>query len=590
MATLSISFTPVNPAPANGYMVYYRPKGSGAPYTTAIGTSSPINITVTDGTIDYEGVVQSRCQYQSSPTTPWETGNNLPNLVWIPFSQSCEKENAFGIVKVITGLSSPANVWYDTVTSKVFVADLDDTAGNVYWFNPNTAVNAADMIHSTAVNDRYLYNNAIDPIFRRIYFVGKESGGLLVYDIDTNTTSVVAFGTNGIPYSRGVLLVTSSKIYCNDGANSIVIIDRTSLTITTIIPKTSIPGPGYFSLNIDGLIEVGNQIWVCAGSGNSNIGTIGVFNPLFTTNIDNIVLPGQAIWTGGTGTQQWQSIFFDQTSNQVYVCDFGSNRRYVINAFSRTILDTRVVENLEGKTNLGIAWTIDPLSNKLYAAYGMVNNPNDIPINRMYEEDRTTFKYLKIFPNQYYTRLMPINGQNKSLGVNTGLPFWATNPSSSTDGTITVISNGLNGGNTGFKLTTVLQEVNANANNAPTGQTKPNNISDPDYISPMIDTTTCPIVYTLDCPTSVVKSYAAGTLNYEFSILNSVKTNSAIAKIQVRAYNTDGSLAEGAPIIINAPFSSAYFSGSIAGLTGSNYTTQVIYLDSSLNQIQVCIS
>jgi hypothetical protein len=47
------------------------------------------------------------------------------------------------------------------------------------------------------------------------------------------------------------------------------------------------------------------------------------------------------------------------------------------------------------------------------------------------------------------------------------------------------------GGNTGFKGYSTLQEYNTDTN-IPTGNTKPNDSGDPDYIAPVSDTTTCP--------------------------------------------------------------------------------------------------
>lgn len=63
MATLTVSFTEVLPAPASGYIVKYREAGSGS-YTQVSPnpTASPVTITGLDGTKAYEGFIQSACE------------------------------------------------------------------------------------------------------------------------------------------------------------------------------------------------------------------------------------------------------------------------------------------------------------------------------------------------------------------------------------------------------------------------------------------------------------------------------------------------------------------------------------------------
>lgn len=61
MATLSISFTPPAPPPADGYSVKYREVGTGTwNNVTPNPTSSPVNITVANNK-QWEGTVSSQC-------------------------------------------------------------------------------------------------------------------------------------------------------------------------------------------------------------------------------------------------------------------------------------------------------------------------------------------------------------------------------------------------------------------------------------------------------------------------------------------------------------------------------------------------
>jgi hypothetical protein len=307
-------------------------------------------------------------------------------LVWVEDTTSCETEGGFGVLKTITGLSSPAATWYDSVNGLVYVADWDDfTDGNVYWFNPATANNAGDMTHSSAINDSLLYNTTIDTINRRIYFVGRDTGGLLVYDIDTDTTSTVAFGVNGINYSRTVLTMGANYIYCNynngAGVRQIIIIDRTTLTVTATINTSTLYNPTRFNGGFQ-IVEVGAEIWVC--SFNALIGTIDVFSANFAGHLQEITLPSASVWTGG-GSTYWTTIFYDITSGNVYVGDTGSNRRYIIDPSTYSIIDTQVNNNREGKTNVLQGWTTNPITNELIFQHTAQNTSADgAPIKRVY--------------------------------------------------------------------------------------------------------------------------------------------------------------------------------------------------------------
>lgn len=64
MSTLTITFTPPATPPADGYIVKYRAIGT-TPYTT-VGpnpTASPVVITGLDGSLGWEGTVQSSCGF-----------------------------------------------------------------------------------------------------------------------------------------------------------------------------------------------------------------------------------------------------------------------------------------------------------------------------------------------------------------------------------------------------------------------------------------------------------------------------------------------------------------------------------------------
>jgi hypothetical protein len=526
--------------------------------------------------------------YLNSICGPYTATTSAPpvqNLIWIPQNFACETEGGFDIERTISGLSSPAKAWYDPINHLVYVADYDDPLGNVYWFNPNVATIPSDMVHSTVVNDNQLYNNYIDPVYRRIYFVGANSGGLISYDIDTNTKTIVPFGTNAL-FSRISLTVTNNFIYCNDGTTSIVIINRNNLTINSTVTVGSIPIAAHF--NLDATLIEGNGKMYVLNNNNTGIGTIGIYNYALTTHIGEITLSGAATWSGGNNGF-WQTGFYDVTSNKLYVGDIGSSKRFIIDTTTDTVIHTQTLLNRSGKSNAASSWTINPVTNELMFLFTATNNVTDnATIRRAYKEDRVTHLYTRMFENQSYSNLTAIGGTNEVVGMNPGQVYWNGNPAYSTDGTIMILSTSLGSDRTGVKIITTLQQVDANNGNTPTGVTKNNSPSDLDYVQPTVDLTTCSVAVSLDCPVDLVTTFAGTSLEYEFSIATSVRNNTAIKKIQVFAFNTNTASIEGAPIEVTAPFSSNFFSNEFVGLGGSNYTIQIKYLDVTNAILSTC--
>lgn len=505
------------------------------------------------------------------------TTDYIPDLIWIPLSKVCEKTNLFGVEKTIAGLSSPLRSGFDPTTGRMYVADLDATSGNVYWFDPDTATTLADMTFSAAVNQDELYNNYIDIPNRKIYLVGRNSSGLIVYDIATNTASTVAFGTN-VPFARTVLTVIGDRIYCNDGSTSIVIIDRNTLTVITTVAISGIPTPARFT-NPFYMIGVGAEIWVVCNNG--SVSQVGVYDANLTTLIASITLPGAATWTYGA---YWQKIFFDVASNMVYVSDAGSGRQYLIDATTRIVQDQRSMYNAGGKTNVLFGWFLNPISNDLVAEVQFLNAATDgAPIKRMYIENRADFAEFMEMYTDFYINQAPalIPGSNRFVGCDPGNPSWAGIPGWNTDGTITILDSSIDGQNTGRGLITFLQEVDHNNADTPTGETKENQPMDPDYIPPIDPDADCAVTYTTDEPHSYYGTFNAGTLNWEFAIDATVKNNPAINSIRVTAWDLDVPAVEGTPTIILRPFPGNYFKGTFASLTETNYTILVEYLDVS---------
>ena len=95
--TLSISFTPPSPVPADGYRVKYRPFGSSGAYTTVMPfpTASPVLIAGLDGSIlQWEGTIESDCDGTFSTIATFSTDtfcNCTSGYSPNEFDTSCEK-------------------------------------------------------------------------------------------------------------------------------------------------------------------------------------------------------------------------------------------------------------------------------------------------------------------------------------------------------------------------------------------------------------------------------------------------------------------------------------------------------------------
>ena len=90
-----IEFEPCEPAPANGYLISYRPLGSLIDYRTATASTSPaVILDVSDpiGT-SYEGIIQGDCGGGLlGVPVPWEA----PNSISISGSASASEGSASG--------------------------------------------------------------------------------------------------------------------------------------------------------------------------------------------------------------------------------------------------------------------------------------------------------------------------------------------------------------------------------------------------------------------------------------------------------------------------------------------------------------
>jgi hypothetical protein len=478
---------------------------------------------------------------------------------WRKNTFDCEGSSQFDIRKVITGLSSPTSLWYDSSTNRVWVVDLDNYIdGNIYWFNPQTATSESDMNYYTGIKANSLYNNYIDTVTKKIFLTGTDTTtpsnvqGLFVFDIQTQTHYQVAYGSS-TPFQRQLMFVTTNYIYCKQDNNNLIRFVRSNpqLATSVLIPiNVSSQQINYLQSGAQVMLEVGTNIWVVAGSGgNTAVGDIGIFDANFNY-VTTIVLTGVNSVNLNGSNRYWQSSFYDSANRYFYVCDFGGKIKYRIPVNSTnngvlgqtlggTATGVSIANTLETKTYASIAWTIDPVTGYLYEAHALFNTLSDTAqIYKMYQIDRTNGVVITLIDNKYITNVVQVNdGLTDSLmGSNVGLFFWsnAGGTTWNTDGTISFYNNTIGGGNTGEVIVRTLIKYN-NTTNQPTTQIKPNVIGDLDYIEPYVDTTECPLSVGDTCPsfTQTIVGTSLPVFYYEFDALNEVVNNTNIAKIRV---------------------------------------------------------
>jgi hypothetical protein len=483
-----------------------------------------------------------------------------PTLAWSAYTFSCETETTFAIRKTISGLSSPFSAFYYTGTtpSRVYIADGDSAKGNIYWFDPKTATTESHMNYYTGITANNVYTTFFDSKYLRAYLIGSnmnatgnprtatppiDVSGLTVYDITGNTHYVVPYGDN-TQFKRQTILVTNDYIFTPDstiGTGGYRRFNRANpqATSTAIPYPTGATPSSYFSKGGQIPFEVGDKIWIIAGSGNDS-GNIGIFDTSFNY-LTQIVLPVKSN-SGFGGSKYWQDGYYDKTYNRFYVNEINGKYRYVFEPNAQytgatCIMSGSVTPYLENKkTYTVMSWSLDPVTNNLYNVFSLANSENDGSlIYKTYEINRSSGQLLKLYSGYSFAELVQVNdGLFDSLaGTQGGSVYWqtGTNPWN-TDGKVVIYNNSISGNTTGRVSVKTLELY---SNNNPTGTIKDNQIGTEGYIAPYTDYTTCPPYFDLRCPT-ITKTTSGSTAGYaEVQLAQSVQNNPAITKITVSA-------------------------------------------------------
>lgn len=135
------------------------------------------------------------------------------------------------------------------------------------------------------------------------------------------------------------------------------------------------------------------------------------------------------------------------------------------------------------------------------------------------------------------------------------------------------------------KYTTLKEVATPYPPGTPTGNTKANVSSDPDYIAPGVNTDLCPVTYDTECPTAIATG-GSGTIEYEFNLENPTLNNPAVDYIIVLVKN-------GVTTITSTTFpfpnpTANYFSGTFSGLASGARTLDLQYYNASNTLLDTC--
>ncbi len=351
--------------------------------------------------------------------------------IWIVDDYICEESVIYIIDTTYSNFSSPFLVYYYPANGRVYVADNDRAAGNAYWFDPITFTGVGD-INSISGLISNVYNAAIDETNSRLYFIGKDTGGLKSLDLDTETFSTTTCGVDGVNFNRLQLFVGPTSIYTTDEAEEeLYIIDRSSLALVSTLDINTIPsGITYVGQtgNARTLIQIGNEFWTCASF--SSASDIAVYNTAFTSLITTFAVPGAAVvgagFEGGGGSRYRQSIVYDSVNDRVYIGDVGSSLMHVFEGSTRIFIKTLDFSlNLEGKLHTITDVVQEKLSGDWFIRYRGMNTSSDgSPKLRTYKlkRDDSTIEFL--ITGIAISDVSPEVGTNQAWAASSGLREW----------------------------------------------------------------------------------------------------------------------------------------------------------------------
>jgi hypothetical protein len=360
-------------------------------------------------------------------------GASEDTLIWVENTYSCEQDSPLTIVNTYTGFSTPFLVYPNPNNGMCYVVDSDYSVCNTYKFDPSS-FSGIGSITTIAGQYTHVYSGLVDEQYNRLYLTGRNTGGLKVLDMATDTYSTVPYGSDGVTFNRQLLFMTTDNIFCYDFfADQFITILRSDLSTVSTVSATAYPS-GSIYLRQSKLYQVENEIWSISEFRNN--GTIGIYSSDFTTLVTTITVPGVTGENGGSAFRQ--NGYYDSVNGKFYLSDAGSKKVFIIDAATRVVSHTITFTNIFGKNNVYAGIYKDSLTGDYFIFANCYNTAGVDMTNKSYKLDPITYSFENFFPGVIIAELYYQPGTNVLWAANGGVPIWATpNTGYSTDGFIT---------------------------------------------------------------------------------------------------------------------------------------------------------
>jgi len=348
--------------------------------TTGLTTTTYV-VTGLDNSTSYDFRVTATCA-GGSTSTGVVTNITTPTptvYIWVEDTYTCAQDNIFTEVARVDTLSSPSKAFYYAPQGRMYVIDADDPNGIFWWFDPNTFSNASQRNYIPGTTSLVqCYMQAYDTQYNRLYATGfftggSTAGGLLVYDIPSNTVTTVPYGSNVTSaFSRTTIAVEGNYIYCGDRTNkTLSLINRSTLTLDSVVDLTTVPGIGTKRVTAGcSLTFINGEVWVWnTGDNPSDNDTLLIYNPTFTTVLGEVdVTAYRSEWfiSQPNSVGYWGKSYYDAEKKIFYGTDYASKTLIAVDTTTKTIKNVITLSNLEGFNSFISNIVNDPITNDVY--------------------------------------------------------------------------------------------------------------------------------------------------------------------------------------------------------------------------------
>ena len=571
-----------------------------------------------------------------------ELVSNCINYIWVIDTFSCQSEDLDLVEdKVINNLPEPVYSFEDG--GRVYFISANNVTGTVWSLDPATATNVGDIVYLNETRSGQPYGPSggtytagvpyradataggtgstpvsgyyYDSPTRTLYIHSRRSYGMDYYDFSVGSWNKIGVGSTGSVYNTSVspdsfthiplrsdpasnLIITAWGIDAATRGRYVIIVDKAAKQL-----QTELDASGSFT--IPGLTSTGNpfmELWGGFLTSDDRIfvarNNVGPYRNIAVLNNDLSLILEIVPVNSNTGFNStvfyWQNSFIDTTFNKFYFNDFMSRKVEVYDTNTYALLKTFSLDNNRQYPTAQVNFNINSVTEELFCdiIYGGISAlvSDDAPINQMvsYKINRSTLEIEKTYIGspRAATLLQLTDGTviTTNVGdINIASPttvgsaiFYQENPAALTNGIVDVLT---------------LKEVNEDTL-VPSGNTKPNTPSDPDYIAPYEDTTLCPVTYTLNAPANIIMTANGTDERYaiDFGLNDDVIKNPVLATILATIRNATTATTLGTKIwtIPNTPNPNAFFDEQVfvGGInTGDNIVVDLVYRNASTTPI-----